>query len=846
MRQALSGLTVLEVSDNVAGGYCAKLFGDLGAEVWRVEGPAGDGLRRRGEGHSRRPDSFARGGALLHLGTNKLSVIVDPTVPASLDQVGRLVGRAHLVVYASDTVDRELAALLDWCALHDQYPQLSVVRISGFGQTGPYAAYRWSDLVVEAMSGVLLRQDTPGSRPLRLPGELGSCFVGNMAALAGLAAVTLAEATGVGSYVDCAAVEALATTPAKATTLLAHHYRGGAPAVIRSTTVDGTLIPTGVFPCSDGYMAMMSTPQQLAEMLEVLDDDNLREAFAQPDAFERGETKEAVDAALYPWLLSHTRAECTEAAQKAGWPLAGVYAPEEVLEFDHLHQRNFWVHADDPESGSVNLPGPPWKFAEGGWALHRLAPGLGEQGHLVDASGVSDAPGARTTPARPASDHQDRATESKASFRPPLEGIRVVDLTTVWSGPYATMLLADLGAEVIRVENPWVLPPTTKGYSARPNLSNPGYLGSLYAPPAPGKPDRPWNRHAMNNSLARNKLSCTMDTRRPEGRELLMQLVERADVFIENFKASGLERIGISVCELQKRNPDLVVVRMPPTGLTGDWSHYTGFGAQFDGLTGLLWLCGEPEEDLTMNPATVYMDAASGPAAAFAALAGLRYREVTGRGQLIEFTQSENVLNHLGDVLVDCQLGVPAQKMGNRDRWRAPQGVYACREGEGWLALSVADDEQWEALSKQTGIDQLVLDGRFATLEGRRAHHDEIDDLISSWTRSRGAYEAFHTLQCAGVAAAPVLDDARFVADPHVGEREWLQPLQSGDVGTHRHPGHPYRGIPQVWRRGSPVLGEDNEYVFTTILGVSADQFERYRQEKIIADDYLDSRGIPY
>ena len=112
-------------------------------------------------------------------------------------------------------------------------------------------------------------------------------------------------------------------------------------------------------------------------------------------------------------------------------------------------------------------------------------------------------------------------------------------MTTVWSGPYATMLLADLGAEVIRVENPWVLPPTTKGYQARPTISNPGFLGSLYGPGVPDRPDRPWNRHAMNNSLARNKLSCTIDTRRPEGRELLMRLAERSDVFIDNFKASG-------------------------------------------------------------------------------------------------------------------------------------------------------------------------------------------------------------------------------------------------------------------------------------------------------------------
>ena len=235
----------------------------------------------------------------------------------------------------------------------------------------------------------------------------------------------------------------------------------------------------------------------------------------------------------------------------------------------------------------------------------------------------------------------------------PLEGIRVLDMTTVWAGPYATMLLADLGAEVIRVENPWVLPPTTKGYHARPEITDLGYLGSGYGPAAPGRPDRPWNRHSLNNSICRNKLSCTIDTRQPEGHELLMRLAERCDVFVENFKASGLSRMGISVSELQTRNPRLVILRMPPAGTTGDWSPYAGFGAQFDGLTGFLSLTGHRDSDLTTSPATTYMDAASGPAGAFAAIAALRYRAATGRGQVVELAQSENVLNHLGDVFVD-------------------------------------------------------------------------------------------------------------------------------------------------------------------------------------------------
>ncbi len=835
MRQLLSGINVVELSGGIAGSYCGKLFADLGADVVKVEPPSGDELRHR-ESAARGPDGSFRGGAFLHLNTNKRSTVVEPAAPGGRARLDDLLRGAQLVI--EETGRRRLPAWgLAWNALHERWPALSVVRISGFGATGPYAGYEWDDIVVQTMSDALVRPRSDDG-PVRLPGHLALHLVGNMAALGALAAVIGAESTGTGSFVDCAALEVLSTLPARATTLLAHQYRDGAPGPSLVGAARETLIPGGVHPCADGFVSMMSTPQQLGELLDVLDDDALREAFARPDAFERGETKEAMDAALYPWLLARTRAEATAEAQRGGWPLAGVNTPAEVLEAEHLAQRGFWVHADDPVAGPIDLPGAPCRFAEGGWAMHRLAPDLGEHdGGWAAPTGARARPPAPAAPAAPA---QAAATE------PALSGVRIVDLTTVWSGPFATMLLADLGAEVIRVENPWILPPTTKGYEPRPTIANPGFLGSLYGPGVPDRPDRPWNRHAMNNTLARNKLSCTIDTRRPEGRELLLRLAEKSDVFIDNFKAGSLDRIGIKTSELQARNPRLLVVRMPATGLTGDWSGYTGFGAQFDGLTGMLWLCGHLDSELVTSPGTTYMDAASGPGAAFATVAALRYRAGTGRGQFVEFDQSENILNHLGDVFVDCQLGVAARRWGNRDPWRAPQGIYPCGGEEQWLAISVGDDEAWRALAAVIGRPELGRDPRFADVGERRRHHDDIDAILAAWTAGRSSLDAFHALQRAGVAAGPLLDDALFGADPHLRHRAWQQPLHSLDVGTHPHPGPPFRGVPLAWRRGSPVLGQDNEYVYKEVLGVSDEEFEEYGRDRMLAEDYLDPQGEPY
>lgn len=816
MKHALSGFHVVELSGGVAAGYCGKLFADLGADVVKVEPPSGDPLRRRTEG-----------GAFLHLNTNKRSTMADPGSEAGRLRARSLVERADLVIQSDQG---GLAAWgLTWDALHSRAPGVSVVSISGFGATGPYSGYLWDDIVIQAMSGAMLLQTDPDQDPVRLPASLVLYFVGHVAALGGLAALM---SEGPGCFVDCSAVEALGTLPARQAPLLAYHYRGGAPldpALISSSSA--TLIPTGVFPCADGYMAMMSTPQQLNEMLDVLGDDAAREAFNRPDAFERPETKEVLDVAVYTWLLARTRAQATVEAQKAGWPLAGVNLPAEVLDADHLHQRQFWIHSDDPGAGPIDLPGPWCRLAEGGWALRRAAPALGQHDTEITAEVATAAP-------------DPSLSTVTAETRLPLEGIRVLDLTTVWAGPYATMLLADLGAEVIRVENPFILPPTTKGYHPRPVLTNPGFLGSMYGAPAPGRPDRPWNRHAMNNSLARNKLSVTIDTRQAEGRELLMRLADQSDVFIENFKTSGLANMHIQVSELQARNPRLIIVRLPPAGLAGEWAGYTGFGAQFDGLTGLLSLCGHRDSDLTTSPATTYMDGASGPAGALATIAALRYRAATGRGQLVELAQSENVINHLGDVYVDVQLGIEPRRLGNRDRWRAPQGLYRCCESR-WIAISVGDDGQWRALA---GLVEpgLADDPRFANARSRHAHHDELDRIIEAWTELRPVMDAFQALQQAGVPAGPLLDDELLSADPHIRARGWMQPLHSADVGTHLHPGLAFRGVPQAWRRGSPTLGEDNEYVYKKILGVSDDDYERYRRENLLSENYLQPDGTPY
>ena len=208
-------------------------------------------------------------------------------------------------------------------------------------------------------------------------------------------------------------------------------------------------------------------------------------------------------------------------------------------------------------------------------------------------------------------------------------------------------------------------------------------------------------------------------------------------------------------------------MRLPPAGLSGDWSTYKGLGAQFDGLSGLSWLTGHHDEELVDAPLAVYMDSATGPAAAFAVVAALHHRDATGRGQLVEMSQLENMTGHLGDVLVDLQLGVPAERFGNRDRYWAPQGVYRCRGDFRWLAVSVTSDD---GVGGPRGSDRgpLVADERYRRAAQRLARHDELDQLLSGWASRVDAVAAFNQLQAAGVPAGPVLVDDLLEADPHV------------------------------------------------------------------------------
>ncbi|MFV0526228.1 MAG: CaiB/BaiF CoA transferase family protein [Acidimicrobiales bacterium] len=854
MSQPLAGVRVIELATDVAGPYAGKLLADYGADVIKVEPPGGDPARRHGPfptGPGGDPEPDPEQSALfLHLNANKRSLVADLDDPADRDLVADLIAGADVVI-ESFTPGRMAELGLGFDELHRRHPALVVTSVTPFGQTGPYAGRVGADIVTYAMGGPMNATGIQGREPLKLGGNVTSYQCGNLAGTATLAGLMVAEQTGDGVHIDLSHFEAQAASIDRRTTYYLSYLwdrrvpEREAPATVRT-------LPAGFFPTADGHVLVYTIQPWIERMLTVLGDGDgdgdgeLRRRFDQPGWPNDDELTDLVQAALYQWLFEGDAVDRTARAQSVKWPVTPLLAPVDVLDDVHLAERKWLVTADHPTAGPVVQPGPPFRIDDG-WDLRRPAPLLDQHGPEIRAS---------LDPAQPSA--RPSVTAAPAGRPLPLEGIRVLDLTVVWAGPACTMHLGDLGAEVIRVDNPWVFPTATRGATPRPEPHQVVTAGPLatYAPVdvAGPEPYRPWNAQGMYSAHARNKLSCTLDLSRPDGRDMFLRLAAHADVVVENNSVPTLDKLGIGWEALQAANPRLILVRLPPVGLDGPHADYLGFGASFEAMSGLTAIRGYRDDDPTSLTSVFHMDPTSGATGAFATMLALRRRDRTGVGELVEVAQNENMMQHIGEYLVDAaRTGRRHEAAGNRHVSYAPQGAYRCADDGGpggddrWMVVSVADDDQWLGLCRAMGRADLAGDPRLATAAGRRAHHDELDDAITAWTSGRDRFVAVDACQAEGVPSGPVLDEADLVADPQLAARGFYRPQGSYDIGTWPFPGHQWRWTGPAMRWG-PVcrMGADNEHVYRRILGLDDDEYAALDAAGHLSMDYLRPDGSPF
>jgi crotonobetainyl-CoA:carnitine CoA-transferase CaiB-like acyl-CoA transferase len=801
----LAALHVVDLCRGLAGAYAGKLLADAGATVWKVEPPGGDPLRRwSASGHSR--DEAGDGVLFRFLHASKRSVVLD--LDASEDRAAllRLYARCILVLEDGAPGDVE-ASGIGFSALRERRPEASWVAITPFGQTGPWRGWPANEFTLQAWCGSTASHGRPGREPLAAGGELGELTGGLYAAIGALSALRRAEQTGRGRFVDLSLLEAMTPT----FTNVAHAW-GSFTGIWEVPPAEE--IP-GIEPTADGYVGFcVFTGQQWQDFCVLIERPELRERRELETMMGRLEHADELRRLVQGYTRERTTAELLERAELLRIPVAPIGHGASLPTMDHLRERGVFVR--NPRGGFLQ---PRVPYRPSSWQPRPFEPAPQLDEHGAEARAVGEATSDVAPAARPA---VDRAGEAL-----PLAGLRILDCTAFWAGPWGGQTLSLLGAEVIHVES-----------IQRPDGMR---LGSARAP----SEDRWWEFGPTFAASNLGKRSITLDLTRPEGVELLLRLAARSDAMIENFSARVMEQFGLSWDRLAEVNPGLVFVRMPAFGLDGPWRDRVGFAQTMEQLSGMAWLTGYAdggESDRGPMNARGPTDPQAGLHAVFCTLLGLAHQRRTGMGGRIELPFVETALNLVAEPIAEHDVsGLLMTRMGNRSLARAPQGVYPCAEGVGasaaWLALSVEDDRQWAALVDELGLPEWgrALDG----LAERRAAHDRIDAAIRAWSEGLEAGEAARRLIDRGIPAAPVTRWRHAASLEQLQARGLLETLDHPVAGRHA-----YYGLPMRFDRAdahpipgpAPTLGEHNDAVLRGLLGLPEAELERLRAERIIGD----------
>lgn len=776
-----AGYRVLELSRGLAAAYAGKLLTDAGATVARADRPDDQDPPRHLAGTEPRaadPDSALF--RYLHAGKQLLRPPVD-----------------HGPVSAAWTRDADIViedlgpGALPLQLLRSARPDLVIVSISHFGHTGPWAQRPANEFTLQALCGSTGGRGLPESTPMQSGARLGEWATGGYAAITALALAARVRRGGLGDHADVSMLEAMLLTQnpyGYVTAQLAKTPEESPPRLVEIPSVE---------PTKDGYIGFCTvTAQQFQDFLVMIERPDLLDDAELASAAGRRRRREEFLAAVHAWTTTRTTAEILDTADALRIPAVPVTTPDQLHGIPHFRERGVWV--DNPHG--FRQPRVPYRL--GG----NPAPPIGRTATPHEATVVPAWP-QRTRPAP----RQRRARPDGEAL--PLHGTRVVDLTAFWAGPSATHLLALLGAEVVKVES-----------TRRPD--------PMRFTTARRGADRWWEYGPVFHGANAGKLGITLDLNHDQGRRVLGGLVRRADIVIENFTPRVLDQLGIGPDRLLAWNPSAVVVRMPAFGLDGPWRDRPGFAQTMEQVGGLAAVTGDPQLPPMLPKAS---DPIAGIHAVIATLGALEQRERTGEGCVVEVPMIETVLNAGAEAIVEYNaFGLVAERMGNRSRHAAPQGVYACAGDDQWIAVSVENDDQWRALHALIGGPDP------ATAQQRRQEHDSLDLRLAAWLAPQHPDAAAERLLTAGVPASRVHSPGTAAGHPQLAARRFLERVVHPLAGALDLPGAPFRfasrsGKP--WLSGPPpTLGRDNVRVLGDLLGLPADEIDALRGAGVIGE----------
>jgi crotonobetainyl-CoA:carnitine CoA-transferase CaiB-like acyl-CoA transferase len=847
--QSLSDLKVLDLSWYIAGPFCTKLLAGYGAEVIKIEKPIkGDPTRMMGPflGDDPHPEKSL---LFSNLNLNKKSILLDLKNKSGRELFKELIKKTDVLVenFSPGVMDR---LGLNYDTLKKINSGLIMTSISNFGQSGPYRNFKVSELVLNGIGADMYSCGIPGRFPLKKGGNCLQYQVGNMAAVATLAAYWTRLNRGIGQHIDVSMQEVLASdTDHKMSNLLSWAYSGksftsNSMGRIDPREVVTNIIPSGVYPCKDGFVRAQG---------EVIWWDRFIRLFPEfdklkwpNDILDVDTYKGEVDAVWYDWCADRTKQEIMESCQSVKHFAMSINTPTDCINDPQLKERGFWIEVEHPVTGKQIYPGDPLHAENSLWQIRIPAPMLDQHNEEILAEVKMNIDKSKAVGGE--SDKQYKISLTGSSL--PLAGIRVVDITAVWAGPSAAWLLGILGAEVIHVDNPHHQPDFGRMFIRWPQKADLEKANSGIALPEGKWGERPWNRFAFNNRVLWNRLSCCIDINNEEGKMVFKRLIKSSDIFIENNSASGMENLGLGHDVLMSVNPQLICINMPAWGRSGPYKDYVGTGAMHQAIAGEEWIRGYDDEDHPYhNNFRYHMDSASPPMAVFGAIMGLLQRLKTGKGQWIDFAQMQALIHHFAEIYMDAAWNGRSQRtLGNRHH-TAIQGCYPCRGpelteetardgGERWINITINNDEEWKNLCNVMGNPEWSRQEKFSTQESRRRYHDEFDRHVADFTLYRDNFELFYVLQSYGIPSGPVEDWRDTHMDPQLNFRGFFQTISSKDVGTYRYSGFPWKFSETSLRvTHSPcALGEDNDYVYRKVIKLTDEEIADLVNKKVIGD----------
>ena len=797
---ALTHLRIVEIGSAAATSYCARLFADFGATVQKIEPPDGDPLR-----HAAPLTPKGNSAWFAFLNFSKSSIALDPRDPNAAARLTELIGGCDILIDGRD-VDKADCPDIDLAAIKQRHPRLIHLEASWFGGEGPYANFEATDSTIRALVGLVKLVGPAEGTQMHAPDFQTGIFAGLWGFIAAASSVLGRMQDGRGRSSRLSIFE---SSIAVTEYIMFESFSRGD--IMRRIGVNRfwPTFPVGIYETKQGWLGVTTvTPAQWRSFCEMLGLLDLRDDASLFLGVDRLQHVEAIESRFIPKLKTRTAQEWFAEGLRRKIPIVPVPAIADLIADGEKRARGAIVPVMiGDESGLTagsmqRLTGTPPRH--GG-----AVPDIGEQmlgsAHVTAAEGV----------ASPALTAQGRL---------PLAGIRVVDFSMGWAGPVCTRTLADLGADVIKIEAVQY-PDWWRGVDRRPAY----VLEQQYEKTI---------RYCIMN---RNKRGITLDLTRPQGLALAKRLLADADLVVDNYSVEVLPKMGLGYDVLSKLNPKLVMMSMSAFGAGSIHRDCRAYGSTLEQGSGLPSVVGDPDGPPVMSH-TAFGDAVGGLNGCAAVLTALIHARLTGKGQFIDLAQIECMMPFAAPWITAHSIdGKEPVKYGNRHPDFVPHGCFPCAGSDNWILVAVSSDAMWPKLANLLGRADWASDPKLKTSAGRRAIEDEIEVAIAAWTSRREPELAMRELQAAGVAAGVARLPIELLQDPQLHARGFIQQVDRAFIGPHPQPSLPFREGDKSFaiRSAPPTLGEHNQEILAGLLGLSEAEIAQLAHDGIIGTEML-------